>query len=198
MNRRYLSICVCQFLHQCLYFSVYRSFIFLVKFISRYFITFDAIVNGIVFFIYLSDQFIVIIYRCSCFLYRSAALEFHYLFHSGSLLATHLMSMNLEYLTIISFQILRYQIFFQCFAFFFKQLQPNIADTAIAISTATTTKLLSAVITLFQLNLYENLMGLDAIILSLFLGHSKWQKPSSVRSSTKLLHSTVKPQIGLY
>ena len=41
-----------------LQFSVYRSFTFLVKFIPRYFILFDAILNGIIFFISL------IVYYC--------------------------------------------------------------------------------------------------------------------------------------
>ena len=44
-----------------LYFSVYRSFATLVKFIPRYFILFDAIKIGIVFLISLSDS--LILYR---------------------------------------------------------------------------------------------------------------------------------------
>ena len=42
--------------------SVYMSFSFLIKFISRYFILFDAIVNGIVFLTSLSDHYYYIKY----------------------------------------------------------------------------------------------------------------------------------------
>ena len=41
-------------------FSMYRSFTFLVKFIPRYFILFDAIRNVIVFFISLSDSLLLV------------------------------------------------------------------------------------------------------------------------------------------
>ena len=43
-----------------LQFSQYRSFIFLVKFIPRYFICFDAIVNGIIFLISVSDSSLLV------------------------------------------------------------------------------------------------------------------------------------------
>ena len=45
-----------------LQFSEYRSFISLAVFIPRYFILFDAIVNGILFLIFLSDS-LLLIYR---------------------------------------------------------------------------------------------------------------------------------------
>jgi len=41
-------------------FSVYRSFASLVKSIPRYFILFDAIINGIVFLIPLSDSLLLV------------------------------------------------------------------------------------------------------------------------------------------
>ena len=45
-----------------LYFSAYRSFVSLGKFIPRYFILFVAVVNGLVFLISLSD-FSFLVYR---------------------------------------------------------------------------------------------------------------------------------------
>ena len=58
MSTKYLSIfCVFSFFHQCLIgFTVFTS---LVKLIPRYFILFDAIVNGIVFFIFLLDSLLL-------------------------------------------------------------------------------------------------------------------------------------------
>ena len=52
MNMKSLSVSliIFDFFQQNLYFSLYRSFTSLVKFISKYFIVFDAIVNEIVFF----------------------------------------------------------------------------------------------------------------------------------------------------
>uniref|UniRef100_A0A8P0TMH7 Uncharacterized protein n=2 Tax=Canis lupus familiaris TaxID=9615 RepID=A0A8P0TMH7_CANLF len=45
----------------CVYFvSVYKCFKFLVKFIPRYFILFDATINGIVFLIPLSDSLLLV------------------------------------------------------------------------------------------------------------------------------------------
>ena len=50
------SVCIIfNFLHQCLMFSAYRSFVFSGRFIPRYFILFVAMVNGSVFLISLSD-----------------------------------------------------------------------------------------------------------------------------------------------
>ena len=48
------------FFFDILYFSEYRSFTSLVKFIPRYFIYFDASVNGIVFLISLSDSSLLV------------------------------------------------------------------------------------------------------------------------------------------
>ena len=42
--------------------SVYRSFNILVKFVSKYFIIFDAIISGIVFFISFPDN-LLLVYR---------------------------------------------------------------------------------------------------------------------------------------
>ena len=42
-----------------LHFSVYRSFTSLVKFIHKYFIFFDAIVNGVIIFISFFRKFVV-------------------------------------------------------------------------------------------------------------------------------------------
>ena len=39
---------------------MYRSFTFLNKFIPKYFIVFDAIVNGIIFFISFSDSLLLV------------------------------------------------------------------------------------------------------------------------------------------
>ena len=52
------SVCVVfSFFHQCLlWFSEYTSFASLGRFIPRYFILFDAMVNGIVSLISLSDS----------------------------------------------------------------------------------------------------------------------------------------------
>ena len=49
----YLSICLglFQILSSESYSFQYRSFTFLIKFIPKYFIVFDVIVNGIVFFV---------------------------------------------------------------------------------------------------------------------------------------------------
>ena len=52
------------FSHECLVVSKYKSFASLVRFIPRYFILFDAIVNGIIFLIFLSAS--------SSLLYRNA------------------------------------------------------------------------------------------------------------------------------
>ena len=62
-----------------LQFSVYRSFTSLVKFIPKYFIVFDAIVNGIVFLYFFSDS-LLLVYRntidfCMLILYPSTLLN---------------------------------------------------------------------------------------------------------------------------
>ena len=44
-----------------LQFSAYRSFMSLVKYIPRYFIVFDVIVNGILVFLFL---FLIVCYQC--------------------------------------------------------------------------------------------------------------------------------------
>ena len=59
------------FFHLCLFHILssefcsfqYRSFTFLVKFIPKYFIVFDIIVNGIIFFISFLDV-LLLVYRC--------------------------------------------------------------------------------------------------------------------------------------
>ena len=66
MNTRYLStyLCLLPFLSTVfLYFLVYKSFSFLVKFILNYFTLFDAMVNGNV------SLFLFQIVCCSLFLY---------------------------------------------------------------------------------------------------------------------------------
>ena len=62
----YLSIfCIIfKFLYQCFIVLEYRSFISLVKFIPRYFILFDVIVNGMVSLIYISSHSLLV-YRKS-------------------------------------------------------------------------------------------------------------------------------------
>ena len=57
MNTGYPSIYLCLqiFFIQVLQFFLYSSLITLVKFIPKYFICFDATVNGIIFLIYFSD-----------------------------------------------------------------------------------------------------------------------------------------------
>ena len=68
MYTEYLScvcVCVCVFFSFFLhvfYFSLYRCFTFLVKFISGYFILFDSVVNEIVSFISLSYD-LLLVYR---------------------------------------------------------------------------------------------------------------------------------------
>ena len=60
-HKRRISPFICvffSFFHQCL--TGYRSFTSLVKFIPKYFILFDAIVNGIVFLISLSDSLLLV------------------------------------------------------------------------------------------------------------------------------------------
>ena len=62
-----------------LQFLVYRSFISLVKFIPKYFIVFDAIVYGIIFFISFSDSSLLV-YRhatdfCTLILYPATLLK---------------------------------------------------------------------------------------------------------------------------
>ena len=51
---------VFSFFHQCLTVFWYKSFIFLVRFIPRYFIIFDAIVNG------LFSNFLFLLVYCQC------------------------------------------------------------------------------------------------------------------------------------
>ena len=53
MNMGYLSIYLCHL--QFLPSVSYRSFTFLVKFIPKCFVVFDAIINGVVFFIFQID-----------------------------------------------------------------------------------------------------------------------------------------------
>ena len=62
MSTEYLSISLylLLFLSRVFKFSVYRSFISLVKFIPRYFIPFDAIINRTVFLISLSDSSLLV------------------------------------------------------------------------------------------------------------------------------------------
>lgn len=55
MGCLFICLCLFNFFQQSLVVSLYESFISLVKFIPKYFIVFDAIVNGIVFFISFSD-----------------------------------------------------------------------------------------------------------------------------------------------
>ena len=66
-------------LKSVLWFSEYRSFTSLVRFIPRYFILFDAIVNGIVFLISLSASSLLVYrnatYFCILILYPATLLN---------------------------------------------------------------------------------------------------------------------------
>ena len=57
-------------LHSVLQFSEYRSFTYWVRFIPRYSILFDAIVNGIVFLISLSISLLLLYRKATDFLYN--------------------------------------------------------------------------------------------------------------------------------
>ena len=56
MSTKCLSLSVFSFFHHCLIVFSVQVFHILVKFIPKYFILFDAIVNEIVFLISLSDR----------------------------------------------------------------------------------------------------------------------------------------------
>ena len=61
MSMAYLSICLChlQLLSSVCYIK-YKSFTSLVRFLPRHFICFDIIINGVVFFISLSDSSLLV------------------------------------------------------------------------------------------------------------------------------------------
>lgn len=81
MNIAHLSIYLhlLQFPPSMLWFSVYRSFNPLVKFIPKYLILFDATVNGIVFCISFSDSSLLVYGKAtdvSMFILNPATTEF--------------------------------------------------------------------------------------------------------------------------